>query len=356
MNRSIAFGVSCLVVLGACRGGERPAEAPAAAPTIGAAPEVAAPAAQQLALFAPLPQTMASTGNPATPERVALGRMLYYDTRLSKDQSVSCNSCHALDAYGVDHRPVSLGVGAHPGGRNAPTVYNAAGQIAQFWDGRAADVEEQAKGPILNPIEMAMPDSTVVLQRLHGVPAYEKAFAVAFPGEAHPITYDNVGKAIGAFERTLVTPSRWDRYLAGDHTALTADEVKGFETFVAVGCASCHNGAYVGGATFQRAGLVQPWPNREDLGRYAITKSEADRYVFKVPTLRNIDRTAPYFNDGKTDRLEEAVRMMGHYQLGRTLTDAQVFSIMSWLETLTGAIPADKIAPPVIPAAPSSMQ
>lgn len=304
----------------------------------------------QLGMFAPLDTVMASPANPITPAKVALGRMLYYDTRLSSDRTVSCNSCHALDAYGVDRRPVSLGVKGQKGGRNAPTVYHAAGQIAQFWDGRAPTVEEQAKGPILNPVEMGMPTGDAVIARLKAVPEYRVAFSQAFPDEPNPVTYDNLGKAIGAFERELVTPSRWDAYLKGDRAALTDAEKEGLQQFVTVGCPSCHNGVYVGGAAFQRLGLAVPWPNRSDLGRFAVTKNPSDSLVFKVPTLRNIEHTDPYFNDGKVATLNEAVQLMAKHQLGRNLTEVQTGSIVTFLKTLTGTVPAEYVAAPVLPA------
>jgi cytochrome c peroxidase len=304
----------------------------------------------QLRAFAPLDSAMVSPDNPITPAKIALGRMLYYDTRLSADRTVSCNSCHALDAYGVDHRPVSLGIKQQQGGRNAPTVYHAAGQVAQFWDGRAPTVEEQAKGPVLNPVEMGMPSGTAVIARLRAVPAYRAAFARAFPDEPNPFTYDNLGKAIGAFERRLVTPARWDLFLAGNPTALTDDEKAGFNTFVAIGCQACHNGAYVGGASFQRIGLVEPWSKQDDLGRFAVTKNPSDRLVFKVPTLRNVTRTEPYFSDGQVATLPEAVRLMARHQLGRELSDEQTAAIITWLGSLTGNPPEQYIAPPTLPS------
>lgn len=304
----------------------------------------------QLTAFAPLDTAMISADNPITPAKVALGRMLYYDTRLSADRSVSCNSCHALDQYGVDHRPVSLGIKGQKGGRNAPTVYHAAGQVAQFWDGRARSVEEQAKGPVLNPVEMGMPTGEAVMARLETVAAYRTAFREAFPNEVDPFTYDNLGKAIGAFERRLVTPSRWDAYLDGDRTALTSAEKAGLQEFMAAGCHGCHNGAYVGGTSLQRLGIVRPWPKENDLGRYAVTKNPSDSLVFKVPTLRNVTRTGPYFYDGQVATLNDAVRLMARYQLGRELTDAQAASIVTWLGSLTGPLPANYIAAPAPPA------
>ena len=299
-----------------------------------------------LAQFAPLPDSISTPDNPLTEAKVNLGRMLFYETRLSRDHDISCNSCHSLTAYGVDHQAVSTGTQGQRGTRNSPTVYNAAGHVAQFWDGRAATVEEQAKGPILNPIEMAMPSDRALLAELAAIPAYREAFRRAFPGEANPVTYDNVGRAIAAFERGLVTPSRWDALLKGNQNALTPAEQAGFNTFVEAGCVSCHSGAYVGGQMYQKAGLVAPWPDRSDPGRSAVTHQAADEMVFKVPSLRNIAMTAPYFHTGGTPSLGAAVRMMGRYQLGRELSDAQVESIVSYLHALTGTIPTGYVEPP----------
>ena len=300
----------------------------------------------QLAQFAALPDSMTTTDNPITQAKVDLGRMLFHETRLSRDHDLSCNSCHNLAQYGVDHAAVSTGAQGQHGKRNSPTVYNAAGHFAQFWDGRARDVEEQAKGPILNPVEMAMPSDRALLLELAAIPAYRDAFARAFPGEANPVTYDNVGRAIGAFERQLVTPSRWDALLKGDQNALTPAEKQGFTDFVEAGCVSCHNGAYLGGQMYQKAGVVTPWPDRSDPGRVGVTHRSADSMVFKVPSLRNIAMTGPYFHNGGTASLEDAVRMMGHYQLGRDLTAAQVQSIVTYLRTLTGTLPQGIVAPP----------
>jgi cytochrome c peroxidase len=303
----------------------------------------------QLALFAPLPPAIETPGHPVTHEQASLGRMLFYDTRLSRDHDLSCNSCHDLTNYGVDHQTVSAGAQGQRGTRNAPTVYNAAGHIAQFWDGRAATVEAQAKGPILNPVEMAMPSDWDLVIELAVSPAYVGAFRRAFPGEANPVTYDNVARAIGAFERRLVTPSRWDAFLEGDQNALTVAEKEGFNAFVAAGCHGCHNGAYLGGQMYQKAGLVTPWPDVSDLGRSAVTHQPADRMVFKVPSLRNVAMTEPYFHNGRTPSLGEAVRMMGRHQLGRDLTPAQVELIVTYLETLTGQIPQGYVAQPQSP-------
>lgn len=300
----------------------------------------------QLAAFGQLPATMATAEFPSTPAQVALGRALYFETRLSLDSSISCNSCHPLTAFGADPRRVSLGVEMRPGTRQAPTVYNAAGHLAQFWDGRAPTVEEQAKGPIVNPVEMAMPNGDSVVLRLRAIPRYRALFAAAFPGEADPVTYDNVGRAIGAFERGLVTPSRWDAFQAGDRAALTADERRGLDSFATLGCTACHRGTYLGGDQYQRAGLVEPWPDESDVGRYGVTHRPGDRLVFKVPTLRNVERTAPYFHDGRVAALDEAVRWMARYQLGRNPGAAQVALVVAWLGTLTGTVPEEYIAEP----------
>ncbi len=332
------FVVALLVSATACRAGVSVAERQQADPA-------------QVAAFARLPATMSAADDPATPEKVALGRMLYYDTRLSIDRTVSCNSCHPLNAYGVDRLATSPGVHGQLGTRNSPTVFNAAGHVAQFWDGRAATIEEQAKGPILNPVEMGMPNAAAVVERLKAVPGYRAAFAAAFPGTNDPVTYDNVARAIGAFERGLVTPSRWDAYLGGDAAALTPAERAGLATFVAANCTACHRGAYVGGDMFQPAGVVEPWPAQGDSGRYAVTQARGDRFVFKVPSLRNIDRTAPYFHNGQVATLDEAVRWMARHQLGRELRDAEVTAIVQWLGALTGAIAQDYIAPPSLPDA-----
>jgi cytochrome c peroxidase len=300
----------------------------------------------QLAVFAPLPASVPSEANPATPAKVELGWRLYYEQQLSSDGSQSCNSCHLLDAYGAEEEPVSTGVSGEKGGRNAPTVYNAAGHIAQFWDGRAPDVEEQAKGPILNPIEMGMSSPDEVLTRLAGIPGYRDAFKAAFPNDANSLTYDNVGRAIGAFERQLLTPSRWDTYLRGDQAALTTAEKLGLKEFLATGCQGCHNGPFMGGRMFQRLGVVQPWPNVKDVGRFRVTQAPADSMVFKVPSLRNIAKTPPYFNAGSVPSLDEGVRLMARHQLGKELTGDQIASIMTFLQALTGDVPAQYVVPP----------
>jgi cytochrome c peroxidase len=291
------------------------------------------------AAFSPLPSSIESPENPVTPAKVALGKKLFNDTRFSQDKTLSCNSCHNLNTYGVDNEPTSVGHKGQRGNRNSPTVYNAALHIAQFWDGRAGTVEQQALGPILNPVEMAMSSQAQVLERLKADPKTTAEFKAAFPeDEKDPVTYTNIGKAIGAFERTLLTPSRFDEYLNGKDDALTAEEIKGAKTFVQSGCIACHNGSTIGGQMYQKLGLVKPYPTK-DLGRFEHTKSESDRYFFKVPSLRNIEKTAPYFHDGRVKTLEEAVKIMGEYQLGKNLSDQEVQEIVSFLRSLTASIP-----------------
>jgi cytochrome c peroxidase len=304
----------------------------------------------KLDLFGALPPAMESKANPLTEEKVLLGRTLFYDARLSKNQDLSCNSCHDLEKYGVDGKDVSLGHKAQKGDRNSPTVYNSAAQFVQFWDGRAETVEDQAKGPVLNPVEMALPNAARVAEIFKSMPAYVDLFKKAFPDDAEPVTFDNVAKAIGAFERKLVTPSRWDQFLKGEKAAISEDEKKGFLKFVDVGCPTCHVGPLAGGTMYQKLGKEKPWPNQKDLGRSKVTKSASDDMMFRVSQLRNVQQTAPYFHDASAKTLEEAVKMMGTYQLKKDLSDEDVKSIVTWLNALTGPIPAEYIKKPALPA------
>ena len=309
--------------------------------------------AEALQLFAPLPAVMSSPDNPVTDAKVTLGRILYYDPRLSANQKISCNTCHPLDAYGAESKSVSTGFKNQQGKRNAPTVYNAAGHFVQFWDGRAPTVEEQAKGPITNPVEMAMPSHAAAVQVIASMPEYVALFQSAFPEDKDPITYNNMALAIGAFERGLVTPSAWDAFIQGDQSALTDAQKSGFNTFAATGCQWCHAGPYVGGSAFQKLGVVKPWLNQSDQGVYQLTKDDMDKMVFKVPSLRNIKKTGPYFHDGSVPTLDQAIRNMAVHQRGVTLTDAQVKSIEIWMESLTGQIPMSYIKPPELPKSTS---
>lgn len=283
--------------------------------------------------LSPLPE--AKVTNKA---RIELGRKLYFEKALSKNNDISCATCHNLKSFGVDNKPVSEGHLEQRGKRNAPTVFNAYLHIAQFWDGRAKDVEEQALGPILNPIEMALDSEEEAVARLKAKDSYRELFKKAFPDEKEPLTFKNIGRAIGAFERTLVTPSRYDRFLQGDDTALSEEEKRGLKKFKEHGCIACHNGSTLGGLQFQKIGVVVPYQT-EDLGRYNVTKKESDKYVFKVPSLRNVAKTAPYFHDGKIRTLEMAVKLMAKHQLGKKLPDEDIKDIVAFLNSLT----ADKL-------------
>lgn len=271
--------------------------------------------------------------------KVDLGKKLYFEKRLSRDDTLSCNSCHGLDNYGVDGRKFSIGFNGYVVGRNSPTVLNAAGHIAQFWDGRASTVEEQAKGPILAGGEMAMPSPETVVKKLKAIKEYEQLFKAAFPEAEDPINYNNVGNAIGAFERLLITPARWDLYLQGHDTALSPIEKQGLKRFAALGCTTCHTGTLIGGDRYQKLGLVKPWPNQKDQGRFAITKKEEDKMFFKVPSLRNIEKTGPYFHDASSTKLGDAVKKMAWHQLGQELSQDDTKAIVAFLKTLTGELP-----------------
>jgi cytochrome c peroxidase len=303
----------------------------------------------QLAMFKPISAAVESAQNPSTEAKVDLGRMLFYESRLSRNQNISCNSCHDLAKYGVDGEPVSSGFKGQKGSRNAPTVYNAAGHFVQFWDGRAPDVEEQAKGPVLNPVEMALPAEKDVVAVLKSMPEYVAAFAKAFPEDKDAVTFANAARAIGVFERKLMTPSRWDKFLAGDQAALTDAEKAGFNKYMEAGCQACHAGTYLGGEVYQRLGAAKPYPDTSDTGRAALTKQDSDRMIFKVPSLRNIDRTGPYFHTGKVNTLDAAVSEMAEYQLGKPMAAEDVASIVTFLKTLTGDIPTEYIKPPALP-------
>ncbi|NOQ89890.1 MAG: c-type cytochrome [Gammaproteobacteria bacterium] len=287
--------------------------------------------------FSPLPETMPGSEND-TDERIELGKKLYFDKRLSINDKQSCASCHKLDNgfAGVDNLPTSPGAGGESGTRNSPTVLNAGWQDSQFWDGRAEDLVEQAKGPILNPIEMGMPDEQTVEIKIRKVSEYQDDFARAFPGEKQPITYQNIAEAIAAFERILITPSRFDDFMNGDANALSEDEQRGLRVFMKIDCKSCHDGKLLGGETYETLGKENAYENQADQGMFVLTKDEDDRMVFKVAQLRNVALTAPYFHDGKIKTLDEAVRKMARLQLDEELNDQQVADIVSFLKALTG--------------------
>jgi len=307
---------------------------------------------QAQGLFKPLPDSPPSLpGNPATPAKVELGKMLYFDPRLSESHSISCNSCHMIGMGGVDLQETSLGHRWQHGGRNAPTVYNAVFDIAQFWDGRAKDLEQQAGGPLVNPVEMDTTEAHVI-EQLKGIPGYASIFAKAFPGVGDAITFENVRKAIAVFEATLITPAApFDRYLAGDESALDEQQKAGLALFINKGCAGCHHGVNVGGGMYAPFGVVER-PGADvlppnDKGRFAVTKTASDEYVFRVPSLRNVALTPPYFHSGKVWDLRQAVAIMGSSQLGTPLSDDEVTQITRFLAALSGRQPV--VTLPILP-------
>lgn len=289
-----------------------------------------------------------------TPERVQLGRQLFHDPRLSKDLTVSCASCHDLRFAGIDRTPRAVGIYCQVGTVNTPTVFNSALGIAQFWDGRAKDLAEQASGPPQAAGEMGS-NFPEIVARLRDDAAVVRAFAQAFPGQgegAELVTTERVLEAIATFEATLLTPgSRFDRWLEGEQDALTEQERRGYARFKQVGCTQCHYGAAVGGKTFQKLGQKRDFfgarqLQHSDFGRYNVTKDERDRHAFKVPSLRNVELTAPYFHDGSIATLEDAVRAMANYQLGVELAPAEVSDLVAFLRTLTGTYEGRPLAGP----------
>lgn len=298
--------------------------------------------------------------NPITPEKTELGKQLYFDPRLSKDGTVSCNACHDLAAAGADVKPVSTGVGGAQGSRNSPTVWNAAFHSAQFWDGRASSLEEQAKGPLVNPVEMAMPSFDAVVARVNSIPGYVAEFDKVFGKNS--VNIDNIAKAIATYERTLVSSnSKFDNFRFLDKSVLSETEWNGFRSFRQVGCVQCHMGPdFSGPPPLARGqGFYQKFPkftdNRyvtqykllEDQGRYNATKQENDRHVYRVPSLRNVAKTAPYFHNGSVASLDEAVRVCGQVENNRTPTAGEVKGIVAFLDTLTGGFSPQ--IPPKLP-------
>lgn len=308
----------------------------------------------------------APADNPTTPARVELGAMLYHDPRFSETGTVSCASCHNVMEGGDDHRPTSIGVHGVKGGRNAPTVFNAAFLSAQFWDGRAATLEEQAKGPIVNPVEMGMKDLQSAIDRIRAIPGYRPWFEKAF-GAGDTVTIDNAAKAIAAYERTLITPnSPYDRYVKGEKAALSDAQQRGMEAFAATGCASCHSGpAFAGPPLPVGTPFLQKFPSfadnpyvakydlMADAGRASSTRQEADQHLWRVPTLRNLVYTAPYMHSGSVKTLDEQARVMAQTQLNRELTAAQAADIAAFLESLTGEFPV--LAMPRLPPTPGNL-
>ncbi|TFF21651.1 cytochrome-c peroxidase [Jiella endophytica] len=304
------------------------------------------------AVFKPLPSTIpAVRDNPITKEKIELGKALFFDPRMSASGVFSCNSCHNLATGGDDNLETSIGHGWQKGPRNAPTALNAVFNEAQFWDGRAEDLKAQAKGPVQAGVEMAnTPDK--VIATLKSMPQYVEWFDAAFPEQGDPVTFDNFAKAIEAYEATLLTPAPFDAYLNGNDAALGDQEKAGLATFIDKGCASCHSGINVGGNGYYPFGLIEK-PGAEvlpekDKGRFAVTATADDSYVFRAAPLRNIALTAPYFHSGKVWDLKQAVAIMGTSQLGEHLTDQEIDDIVAFLGSLTGEVP--QVIYPVLPA------
>ena len=308
----------------------------------------------------------APADNPTTADKVELGKMLYFDPRFSLTGTVSCFSCHNVMEGGDDHRPTSIGVHGQLGPRNAPTVWNATFLSSQFWDGRAASLEEQAKGPVTNPVEMGMQDLDSAVKRIRGIPGYQAYFEKVF-GKGEVITADNAAKAIAAYERTLITPnSPYDKYVKGDKKALTGQQIRGMETFEKTGCTACHSGPAFAGTglpmgqpflmkfpTYPDNPYVQKYHLADDPGRFKTTMNEQDRNTWRVPTLRNLVYTAPYFHNGSVKSLDEAVRVMAKTQLNKDLTDDQVKDIVAFLQSLTGEFPQQVM--PRLPPTPGDL-
>lgn len=302
--------------------------------------------------------------NPMTPAKIELGKMLFFDPRLSMDGTISCNSCHNVMSHGGDGRPVGAGIHGQRGGRGSPTVWNSAFMTVQFWDGRAASLEEQAKGPVTNSVEMGMTSHDLVITRVRLIPGYIEAFKKAFPKDRDAVTTNNLVKAIASYERTLITPnSPFDKYIKGNKKILTAQQIKGMKLVDEIGCTACHSGDNFAGEGFKMGeGNYQPFPQvpgskydkmydlKADLGRYEVTKNPEDKNLWRVPTWRNVALTAPYFHNGKVKTLDEAVRVMGKTQLDMDLTEEQVLDIVAFLNSLTGEFPTQTMPklPPTV--------
>lgn len=307
--------------------------------------------------FKPLPADMATAQSPLPKARVELGRKLFFDPRLSADGTIACATCHRPALYGTDALPKSIGVKHRPNARNAPTVLNAALQFTAHWTGNRADVEDQATQALIGHASFGNPDYAAVVRKIKAMPDYPEAFRQAFPDVPDPIQPNNWGKAIGAYERTLVSSAPFDAFLNGRTKALSGQARRGLSTFLEVGCASCHNGTGVGGDTFKKFGVFEDYWKQTgsriiDEGRFKDTKNEADKFIFKVPSLRNVAMTPPYFHDGSVTDLARAIRIMGKLQLRKDLNDRQIDDLIAFLQCLTGPLPKQFATEPVL--APSA--
>jgi cytochrome c peroxidase len=309
---------------------------------------------QALSVFRPLAVDGSSAADPVAARRVALGRLLYFEPRVSADGTVSCARCHQPTLYGTDGLPRSIGAEHRVHPRHASTVLNAALQFVQHWRGDRTSVEDQAMQALIGPPSYGNPSYESAIAKIKAIPAYTTLFAEAFPGQGDSVTPRNWGQAIGAYVRTLLTPALFDRFLAGDDVAMSPSARSGLRTFMRVGCATCHNGSGVGGTMYQKFGLKKEYwtatgSRAIDKGRFEVTKDPADMYVFKVPMLRNVAMTAPYFHDGSVATLPDAVRIMGRVQLGLTLSQREAGDLVAFLESLTGPLPDNFTTVPTLP-------
>lgn len=312
--------------------------------------------------FRPLPDKVpVPADNPMTKEKVELGKMLFFDPRLSMDGTISCNSCHNVMYHGGDGRAVGAGIHGQRGGRGSPTVWNSAFHSVQFWDGRAITLEDQAKGPLINGVEMGMTSHDFTMERIRKIPGYMEAFKKAFPKDKEPVTIDHMARALASYERILITPnSPFDKYMKGNKKAMSPEQIRGMKLVDEIGCTSCHTGVNFAGEGLKLGeGNYQPFPQipgskydkmydiTADLGRYEVTKNAEDKNKWRVPTWRNIAITAPYFHNGKVKTLDEAVRVMAKTQLDMDLNDTQVSDIVAFLNALTGEFPRQTM--PMLP-------
>lgn len=310
-----------------------------------------------LQVLSPLPANMSTPEHPFTPELVALGRMLYFDPRISVDGTVSCSRCHLPALYGTDALPRPLGAADRVNPRNAPTVLNAAMQISAHWIGNRKDVEDQAVQALVGPPSFGNPDYPAAVEKIKAIHGYPPLFRKAFPNDKDPVNQANWGTAIGAYERTLVTPTPFDAFLKGKKSAFSEKARDGLRQFMQTGCIACHSGPGVGGGMYNKFGITEDYwkatgSKEIDKGRFAVTGKPGDMYVFKVPVLRNVAMTPPYFHDGSVSTLPEAVRIMGKVQLGLDLPAEQISGIVTFLESLTGKLPKDFATVPVLPTGP----
>ena len=289
-------------------------------------------------------KSISTVENKTIPQnKIDLGKKLFFDKTLSKNGTISCNSCHNLATFGVDNKSFSIGDTKELGGRNSPSVIYASLHAMQFWDGRAKDVEEQAGGPLLNPLEHGIPNKEFLEKKLRAIPEYQTAFKNVFPNDKEPITFANLTNAIGAFERQLLPKSKFDTYLDGDDKALNDQQKKGLTAFMNNGCTTCHSGVALGGQLMQKFGLFGDYATlthskKIDKGLYDLTKKEGDQFIFKTPSLRNVEKTYPYFHDGSVASLKEAIKIMGKLQSNKDLSDADISDIEAFLKTLTADV------------------